>query len=520
MNATACAAAVVTMGLGLAGCDAPAVVPDGGAPTDSGEGLDAGRRRVLGDESCPDLACLACAAGAGCAPEGPFFPGTCCAEGDALVHVGTGDGAEVVDIEIDSDNAYLCGGFGVRISRITEPARPTRLAAAAERCQRIGLGEPLAEGGRILYLAHHGDTWVPTPFLRTYHLRADGDMDLRDEIQDADVSFEGLFYRDGMLLVAAHAGGLRVYRTDADGVPSLQTVLGGFDNAWKVDVLGDFAYVADGQGGLRVVEIADPSSPRIVQSVATSGLAHDVEAEGDRVYVALGTAGVDVFDATSASNLVPLGNIPSTGSVQGVSAEGDLLALASWSHVELRDARTFRLLGTERVKGRFEQDFGIALRGSHLYVGEWEGLHVVEYREGLVAPDILLGADILTLPDAPSARAVIVSNRGLLDLEVSRIAVDDSAFSVDRQTLLVAPGTADVFELGFQPPAAAARATLLLETDDPDPGQTDLAIPIEIADGGRIGVGDPLPEVFGFLDPAGLDGLRGHVIVIAYFALF
>ena len=495
---------------------------DAGAPDAP---FDAGSAADHGGDSCPSLSCLECSGGTtGCASEGPFVAGTCCAIGDNLLHVGAGAGSEVVDLESNGKYAVLCGGFGARINDVSDPNNPKPLGVAGPRCQRIAFGETLGDGTQVLYLAHHGDSWVPPPSLSTYHVLPDGTVELKSSIEDPAILFEGLHYRSGHLYVAVHSAGLRVYTTDADGIPTFVNGIGGFANAWKLDSDADHLYVADADAGLRVLSLADPVTPSLVQTYATVGGPRDVDVADGRVYVAMGAAGVDVFDVTAPGQLSHVDTVADEGSAQAVSVDSGLLAVANWSHVALRDATTLRLIGTEKTRSRFEQDLGVALLGRHVYVGEWEGLHVLEYREGFIAADIHFEEDIFTLSDeGPTARSVIVKNRGLVDLDVRSIDIDDASFTLDVSQLTIEPGKADFFQFTVQSPATGTNALLTLETNDPDQWQSTLQRSILVDYDFGLGVGDALSDSFAFLDPSGanqLSGLQGKVVVLAYFALF
>ena len=521
-------------------CESGACAGGGRLPCDDGsdctdDRCDAAMGCVFEDNGscgpCDGIGCLPCGTGAACADEGPFVGDTCCARGDALVYLGRGTASEAVDVEADDRFAYLCGGFGVRINDITTPQSPTMVGSATRRCQRIGLGPHLDGGIRVMYLAHHGDSWVDTPFLKTFHLSDAGQPTEIHSIADSEVLFEGMAWHEGCLYVAAHGGGLRVYETGAQGEPELKTVLEGFTNAWKVDVEGAHAYVADAEGGLRVVSIATPNAPSIVQSLPTTGTARDVDATSTRVFVALGADGVDVFERGADGLLGFSHRFLSDGSVQAVSADGPLLAVAAWSHVELRDAATDELLGTEDVRlyPRFDQVLGVALRGDLLFVDEWEGLHVVQYRQGRVGPDIFIQEELLDFDGSTEgARAVIVRNRGVLDLEITGVRVDDpDRFSVDRTTLSIAPGGAGVIEVTHTPPpgggGGSIESRIVLDTNDPDAGQNPYQLFLIAGNSTLLEVGDTVGAEFAIFDPTGsgqLENLRGRVVILGYFALF
>ena len=478
----------------------------------------------LGSKECPALACLGCSSGSQCADTGPFVDGTCCAIGDNLVKLAEGTGSEVVDLEYDGRFVYLCGGFGVRINDLANPANPKFVSSEADRCQRIAIGPKLSDGSQVFYLAHHGDSWVPSPFLGTYHLSPSGSSKEVDKLEDAAVLFEGMAWAKGYLYNAVHGGGLRISQTDASGVPTLVKTLGGFTNAWKVDVQGNYAYVADAEAGVRVVDVSDPPNAQIVQTVPTLGPTRDIDADGDRVYVAMGGQGVDVFDASDPAKLTHIATINTNGSAQAVSSDGEVLAVAAWSHVALYDKKTRALIATERTRAKFEQDLGVAIDKDLVMVGEWEGLHVLSHRPGYVAPDLNITEEILTLPaNQPAARAMVVANRGMLPLEVGNFAVDKPGYTFDVPSLSIAPSDKDFFQLSASNLQAGSNATLTLQSNDPDPLQALLSIPIDVGGAFGVGVGDKLTPEFGFLDPNGagqLSGLQGKVIMLAYFALF
>lgn len=490
---------------------------------------------------CQGLECAPCSRGVACAPEGveglPRIEGTCCAAGDGLVHLAQGRGSEVVDVETDGEFAYLCGGFGMTVNDVRNPARPQLVGDVEGRCQRMAMGPPHPDGGRVVYVAHHGDSWVRLPFLATWHRATDGALAPLGRMESAEILFEGMVWHRGHLYSATHGGGLRRYRTGERGLPAFVDVVGGFDNAWKIAALGDHLYVADGPGGLKVVVLPDPdaaadpvAAPAIVAAHPTRGFAKDVAVGGGRVFVAMGGAGVDVFDIVEPGRLEPAGHIESVGSAEAVSVGDSVLAVAEWRHVATYDPVSLRLVATEDVRAfpDFDEHTAVASHGDLLFVGEWEGLHVLEHLPGRIAPDIYIAEDLLEFPaDRRTARALIIRNRGLLPLEIEEVSVaDPEHFSVDVHQLTIEPGGADVLEVTFDPGLAEVvrlRSRLTLLTNDPDVVQDPLDLYLIAEETHRVDIGEPMPAELAFVDPTGaedLDNLRGHVTVLAYFALF
>jgi hypothetical protein len=66
--------------------------------------------------------------------------------------------------------------------------------------------------------------------------------------------------------------------------------------AYRVEVAGDYAYVADAWLGIRAVDISDPFNPVSVGSHDTPGHASEgIAASGGFVWVAEGSAGLEIF---------------------------------------------------------------------------------------------------------------------------------------------------------------------------------------------------------------------------------
>ncbi len=524
-------AVAVSLVLVAAACtDADSARPPNNAGGSAGAGAAAGGVVLpTGPVQCHGDQCPPCVSGTACA-EGTaeLIDDSCCAAGDSLVHLAKSGGSEVVDIESDGSLAILCGGFGAALIDVSNPADPLIHGGASDRCQHAAIGGQVT-GGKAFYLTHHGDSWVKAASLKSYAMAPNGTVETRDVLSESGVLYEGAAWASGYLYVAAHGGGLRVYATDGDGVPAFVTALGGVGNAWKVAVAeaGDVLYVVDNEIGLQVVSIADPQNPTLLATVPTTGQPRDAHVDDGLVFVAMGGFGVDVFDAADPSQLVAVGTIETAGSAQAVSADDGTVAVAAWSHVALYDARTLVLLGTEKLLAypEFEQDIGVAMNGRHLFVGEWEGLHVLQHRPGYVAPDLWIAGQLFQFEAAQTdARAVVVDNRGYLPLSILGATASHSAFSLDRTELTIPGGASDYLEVTFTPPGPDnGLSKLTLATNDPDPHDTSFVAGLVTVGSSLLNVGDSLDDDFAFLDPNGagqLSGLQGQVVVLAYFALF
>jgi len=448
------------------------------------------------------------------------------------VHRGIGSsGTELVDIEVEDDLAILCGGFGARLFDVTQATEPLFVGSAGSRCQHAAHGPLLPNGSRTLFITHHGDSYIPTPSIKSFAWDGqNGTAELASETQ-AGLLYEGIAYDSGYLFAAAHTDGLVVHQVGADASLTPVGSLGGLGNAWKVEVQAQIAYVVDSEVGVHLVDISDPAAPALLTTVTTTASPRDIALVSDRMYVALGGLGIDVFDISTAAGPVPdltwVTTIPTLGSAQSVSVEGPVLAVAAWNHVATYDTESFAPLATERTRGgaEFEQDLGVAMKGDLVYVAEWNDLHVLEHRDGYVAPDITLDRELYAFdPDVAGSAAVVVRNRGRAELRVCGAMVGNSAYQANGASLVIAPGEADFFEVAFSPPAPPSASTLTLITNDPDANQASFDVLLSAeASPTALKVGDSLTDSFAFLDPSGagqLSGLEGKVVVLSYFALF
>jgi len=432
-----------------------------------------------------------------------------------------------VSVAYDGKRTYACGGFGADIDEVFGEQSVNVQRGIGQRCQNVAIGRVRDDGSQVFYIAHHGDSWVQTPFFATYAIDDQGTLEEIENAGHPDTLFEGLAWQDDVLYVTTHTTGLNIYTTEPSGLAIPASQLGGFVNAIEVTVQGQYAYVADGAGGIKVVDVANPLAPAIVASFATTSLARHVDVDGDRLYVAMGSDGILVLDVTNPLAPTQVGRIAVTGSAQAVDAEGPLLASANWSHAAVYDTATLQLLATEEVAPypSFEQDLAIALSGEQVFVGEWQGVHRLEYLPGVTSPDILVSEEIVSFtPEASDDRVVVVENRGQQPLIVSSIVSEQPLrFPVTAGLpVTLDPGDRMAFEIGYRPPAPVQGSSIVrLFTSDPDLGQSVYQLPAVAQENQQINEGDPVGSEFNFLDPGDdVNALRGNVVVLAYFALF
>lgn len=100
------------------------------------------------------------------------------------------------------------------------------------------------------------------------------------------------------------------------------------ERAYEVDVVGNYAYVADGGGGLKIIDIKDPKHPVLKSKYATNGWAEGIKVIEDYAYVADGGAGFKIFYVNDPSNPILKGSLFTSGWVYRVVIDGHYAFLA------------------------------------------------------------------------------------------------------------------------------------------------------------------------------------------------
>lgn len=472
------------------------------------------------------LAGLACADDDDlCAPpDVPWLGDTCCAFGEPLEPLDSVPMFEGVDVEVRDDLVVACTGFGPTMGRVApDGALSTDFMFGVMRCQRIAIGPARGGGDRLVYLANHGDTFAAAA-LHTARAPGSGKPTLVNTLQEPGVLYEGLALFDDHLWVAAHGGGLRVYDLDGAGLPVFSQALHGFDNADRIVVDGDRAYVTD-QDSIHVLDASRPGSPVRLATVGTAGKPRDIEADATHVFVPLGTEGLEVF-ARRGDTLESEALLDLDGSIQAVALHRDYLALAAWDHLALIERDGFERVGGAELRFEFEQTWGVALLGDIVVGLEWYALHTLRIRPGFVAPEVESEVEVIALDGTRSGeRTAWLHNRGPLNAWLGRTETTFGSFGAQLGARRIPAGGRAPVRVRFDPPAHDpwTDPRLRIHTNDPGRFETPLEITLSARDTDLIDVGDPVPDAFGFLDPRGggdVDSLRGRVTVLAYFALF
>jgi len=116
------------------------------------------------------------------------------------------------------------------------------------------------------------------------------------------------------------------------GDPTAPETIGGleiFDYAWRLDVSGQYVYIADRYvGDIRIIDVSDPTNPFETSDIGLGWLIQDVACSGRYVYGLDAWNGVRVIDCADAYNPVEVGYFNTGGYAQRIHAVDGVINVA------------------------------------------------------------------------------------------------------------------------------------------------------------------------------------------------
>ncbi|MFN9614075.1 MAG: cadherin domain-containing protein, partial [Dolichospermum sp.] len=127
--------------------------------------------------------------------------------------------------------------------------------------------------------------------------------------------------------------------------PTTPTLKGNYDTsgwAWGVQVVGNYAYVADEYSGLQIIDISNPTTPTLKGNYDTYGFANDVQVVGSYAYVADDESGLQIIDISNPTTPTLKGNYDTSGYAKGVQVVGNYAYVADYeSGLQIIDVSEF-----------------------------------------------------------------------------------------------------------------------------------------------------------------------------------
>ncbi|MFM6000454.1 MAG: DUF4347 domain-containing protein, partial [Dolichospermum sp.] len=155
------------------------------------------------------------------------------------------------------------------------------------------------------------------------------------------------------------------------------TLVGNYDTsgyANDVQVVGNYAYVADHDSGLQIIDISNPATPTLKGNYDTPNYARGVQVVGNYAYVADSGSGLQIIDISNPTTPTLKGNYDTSGSAIGVQVVGNYAYVADHdSGLQIIDISNPT---TPTLKGNYDTSgyaYGVQVVGNYAYVADSEG---------------------------------------------------------------------------------------------------------------------------------------------------
>jgi hypothetical protein len=151
------------------------------------------------------------------------------------------------------------------------------------------------------------------------------------------------------------------------------------DNARKVYISGNYAYVADFNSGLQIINVSNPAAPIRVGSYNTAGIAYEVRVSGNYAYVADWTNGLVIINVSNPAAPTLAGTYPTSSQSRGVYVSGSYAYVADYLSglqiINVSNPSAPFLAGTYNTP---DYALGVFVSGNYAYVADnASGLQII-----------------------------------------------------------------------------------------------------------------------------------------------
>ncbi|MBC1198057.1 DUF4347 domain-containing protein, partial [Microcystis aeruginosa BLCCF158] len=168
--------------------------------------------------------------------------------------------------------------------------------------------------------------------------------------------------------------------------PTNPTLKGNYDTtssfhwAYDVQVVGNYAYVADGDSGLQIIDISNPTTPTLKGNYDT-GWAYGVQIVGNYAYIADTYTGLQIIDISNPTNPTFKGNYYTSEAVPAydVQVVGNYAYIITRSGLQIIDISnpTNPTLNGNYNYGS-DDAYGVQIVGNYAYVAHLLGLQIID----------------------------------------------------------------------------------------------------------------------------------------------
>lgn len=281
-------------------------------------------------------------------------------------------GAERVRVE--GHFVYVAGvanDAGLIVVDVSNPSKPKKLGSWFDTTcsESVSIDNEIAylahgdQGLEILDLSDPSAPFVTEHFSAAGHVRAVG---VKDQIAFLANGYKGVKVVDV---------------SDSNNVKTLSELK--TYRALDIDVVGDYAHVADDWAGYKLIDISNPKAPKLVSSFDTPGYAEGLHATERYVYVAVGDGGLQILDLLNPVLPQEISLVKLEGYAYGVFVQGSYAYLAAGKGglvvIDISDPSSPQIMSTFKTKDEKFEVRGVVVKDNHaLLAAGYSGFSIVD----------------------------------------------------------------------------------------------------------------------------------------------
>jgi len=148
---------------------------------------------------------------------------------------------------------------------------------------------------------------------------------------------------------------------------------------FDIQIVGNYAYIANYDDGLRVVDISNPAEPVEVGFFDTAGQSYKIAIAGDFAFVADAENGLCIIDISDSAAPSQVGNVPTDRTTLAVAAIGNQAYYAGyWGDLHILDVTNPTSPSETSVFNLSGDSYDMTVSGNYVYVAHDQILSVVD----------------------------------------------------------------------------------------------------------------------------------------------
>ena len=211
------------------------------------------------------------------------------------------------DVQVVGNYAYVAGGTsGLQIINISNPSAPTLAGSYDALYDAVVDGVEIVENYAYISYVYYDDVDnersglqiinISNPFAPTLagsydtgYVPSPSRVGLRENRVQVVGNYAYIANRDS---------GLQILNISNPSAPTLAGSYDTLNSAQGVKIVGNYAYISDQDLGLQILNISNPSAPTFAGSYDSGGSPHGVQIVGNYAYVADGLGGLKILDVS------------------------------------------------------------------------------------------------------------------------------------------------------------------------------------------------------------------------------